>query len=162
MLKLVKTSTATASEMFAQVSDFSDMETSTNSIERINLILKRACPTGQITFHRACRILFEFKVEFLAQLIHKMDTFNFNLKRPKQIENEACIKKLVQEYTELSLDRQSDISVLVNYCKKFAMYNSDVQFFEEPESVSDSSYVHENSELSEPSFTSQLYMSSDL
>ena len=40
--------------------------------------------------------------------------------------------------------------------------NSDVQFFEEPESVSDSSYVHENSELSEPSFTSQLYMSSDL
>ena len=36
---------------FAQVSDFSDMETSTNSIERINLKLKRACPTGQITFH---------------------------------------------------------------------------------------------------------------
>ena len=80
---------------------------------------------------------------------------------PQQIENEACIKKLVQEYTELSLDRQSDVSVLVNYCKKFAMYNSDVQS-KEPESVSDSSYVHENSELSEPSFTSQLYMSSDL
>ena len=147
---------------FAQVSDFSDMETSTNSIERINLKLKRTCPTGQITFHRACRILFEFKVEFLAQLIHKMDNFNFNLKRPKQIQNETCIKKLVQEFTELSLDRQRDISLLVNYCEKFALYNNDVQYFEEPESVSDSSYLHENSDISEPSFTSQLYMSSDL
>ena len=138
------------------------METSANSIERINLKLKRACPTGQITFHGACRILFELKVEFLAQLIHKMDNFNFNLKRPKQIENETCIKNLVQEFSELSLDRQSDISLLVNYCKKFALYNNDIQFFEEPESVSDSSYLHKNSDISEPSFTSQLYMSSDL
>ena len=96
------------------------------------------------------------------ELIHKMDNFNCNLKRPKQIQNETCIKKLVQEFTELSLDRQRDISLLVNYCEKFALYNNDVQYFEEPESISDSSYLHENSDISEPSFTSQLYMSSDL
>ena len=94
------------------------METSTNSIERINLKLKRACPTGQITFHRACKILFEFKVEFLSQLIHKLDNFQFNLKSPKQIQNESCIKHLVQEFTDLPLECQSDTQTLVNFCKK--------------------------------------------
>ena len=145
----------------AQVSDFSDMETSTNSIERINLKLKRACPTGQISFHRACKILFEFKVEYLAQLIHKMDNFNFNLKRPKQIQNETCIKNLVQEFTNLSLECQSDIETLVNLCKKFALYNEDVGYFEESENVSDSTNPHENSEHFVPSFLAQLYMSTD-
>ena len=143
----------------AQVSDFSDMETSTNSIERINLKLKRACPTGQISFHRACKILFEFKVEFLSQLTHKFDNFQFNLKRPKQIENETCVKNIVQEFTDLPLQCQSDTETLVNFCKKFALYNDD--FSEESENVSDSINYHENSEHFVPSFLAQLYLSTD-
>ena len=121
--------------------------------------LKRACPVGQITFHRACKILFEFKVEFLSQLIHKMNNFNFNLKRPKQIQNETCIKKLVQEFTDLPLESQNDTLTLVNFCKKFALYNDD--FVEESENFSDSINSHENSEHFVPSFLAQLYMSTD-
>ena len=46
---------------FSQIADFCDYETSTNSIEGINLQLKRQCLNGNIKFHSACEIIFNFK-----------------------------------------------------------------------------------------------------
>ena len=149
---------------YTQVADFSDMETSTNSIERVNLKLKTACPSGRISFHRACQILYKFKTEFLSQYLHKIANFTLNLKRPKQIQNEQTIKNLVHEYTNLPFELQNDEVTLVNYLKKFALYNEDTLYFNEdktpnyPESQnSDEDCEEETPEVN--SFTGLLFMS---
>ena len=117
---------------YNQVSDFSDTETSTNSIERINRQLKEKCPNGLINFHKCSKIIWDFKISYLAKKIRiDTDPSLMNLKRPKQIENENSIKTLVQNFSELPFQNQCDINVIVTFMFKFAHYNEDTLYFED-------------------------------
>ena len=115
---------------YNQVSDFSDTETSTNSIERINRQLKEKCPNGLINFHKCSKIIWDFKISYLAKKIRiDTDPSLMNLKRPKQIENENSIKTLVRNFSELPFQNQCDIKIIVTFMFKFAHYNEDTFIF---------------------------------
>ena len=147
---------------YSQISDFSDMETSTNSIERINRQLKEKCPNGMINFHKCCKIIWDFKTAYLAQKIRiDADPSNMNLKRQRQIENENSIKNLVKSYTELPFDCQSDIKFIVNFMYKFAHYNEDTLFFQNDQvSNSDPTLPNVDSESDQETDPEDIPMSS--
>ena len=116
---------------YNQISDYDDIESSTNSIERLNLALKEACPQGHINFHRAVEILFDFKCKYLGQFIYRMKNDLLNLKRPHQIDNEKTIRNSVEKFSDYDAKRQQNVKSLMNHMKRCAKYTEDTLYFED-------------------------------
>ena len=141
---------------YNQISDHDDFESSTNSIERLNLALKEACPQGHISFHRAVQILFDFKCKYLGQFIYRMKNDQLNLKKSQQINNEKVVKDLIRTFSNHDAKRQQNVKSLVNHMKKCAKYCEDTLYFED--SVSSDYPSFSNTLNSEPTYTTLLNM----
>ena len=141
---------------FNQIADDGDIESSTNSIERLCLALKEACPNGHINFHRAVAILYDFKCKYLGQFIYRMKNDELNLKRSEQIKNETVIRNLVNVYSNFDAKKQQNVKSLINHMKRCASLTEDAFYFED--SVSSEYPSFSNSFQSEPSYTTLMYM----
>ena len=141
---------------YNQISDDNDIESSTNSIERLNLALKEACPQGHINFHRAVEILFDFKCKYLGQFIYRMKNDQLNLKKSQQIYNKKVIRDLVRIFSNYDAKKQQNVKSLVNHMKKCAKYTEDTFYFED--SVCSDYPSFSNSMNSEPTYTTLMHM----
>ena len=70
-----------------------------------------------ITFHRACRIIKDFKEDYLSSFQHRVRNDNLNPRAKKTLSREQKLLQIMQEFDSLAPFEQGPLSV--QYCFKF-------------------------------------------
>ena len=108
---------------FHDINDFATMNYSTNSAEVINRILKVKTGNGKVVFRGACRILKDFKEDYISDFHWKVTLNHLNPRLPVTIAREQFLLDLVREYDDLPFLQQTEISNVINYAAKFSTVN---------------------------------------
>ena len=114
----------------------SEFNTTTNSSENANRILKSKCGTGLITFHKACEIIVNYKKDYIVRKVDKLSgAQTMNCRKKKTLEREAEILQIVREFDELDhFDRSNPDKIAVFAFRLGSVGKYEIELFEdEPE-----------------------------
>ena len=98
-------------DYFTKITKNNEFNTSTNSIENINLQLKKKSGSGPLPFGRALRVVKEFKCDFLVKLEEAVTNDNLNRRRSSTVTREQKIKMMLDEYAKKYLNGQLESAV---------------------------------------------------
>ena len=95
---------------------------STNSSEVINRKLKVKSGVGKITFNRCCKVLKEFKEDYLSEHRCKVQNDDLNPRLKKTILREENLLSLVRQYS--IHETRYEIDTIIFFAKKFSNLDS--------------------------------------
>ena len=100
---------------FDLITETGNFSTSTNALESINRQLKRASGSGFLSFSKSCRVLRDFKTNYL--LLHEDRVSNDNLNRRKKstLIREQQLETILEDFSSLNPEQQLNSVIKFSY-----------------------------------------------